>query len=67
VAALIRFHGPDDPQVIEARKDLADAKRRDRRNEHIQALLDQFPPLSAEEKSVLTRMLTGGDRDGTAA
>lgn len=58
LAALMRYRDSSDPEVIKAKADLAKAVRWQRSEAHIQKLLDQFPPLTAEEKLILTRMLT---------
>ena len=60
--ALQRHRGTDDPAVAAARSELREAKA----EEYIQRLLGETPPLTAEERLHLTRLLTEPDR-GSAA
>jgi hypothetical protein len=61
-AALKRHRLPDDPAVIAAVADRRNAAA----EQYIQRLLAETPPLSAEEKLHLTRLLTEPD-GGSAA
>lgn len=52
-AALRRRRSPDDPAVIDARRDLKAARLAD----HIRSLVDEAPPLTAEQRSRLAAIL----------
>jgi hypothetical protein len=54
VAALTRHRPPGDPAVIDAARDLKAA----RAEQYIERLLAETPPLTAEDKLHLTRLLT---------
>lgn len=62
VAALSRDRAPDDPDLLAAKRDL----RASRAEEYIHRLLAETPPLTADERLHLTRLLTDPDR-GSAA
>lgn len=53
VAALSRSRTPDDPELVDARRDLRAARAED----YIKALVDGFPPLSDEQKRRLSVLL----------
>src|SRR5829696_8714124 len=61
-AALKRHRPPDDPAVLAAVADRRNAAA----EQYIQRLLAETPPLTAEERLHLTRLLTEPDR-GSAA
>lgn len=54
VAALSRSRGADDPDLIEARRDLAAARLED----HITKVVAEAPPLTAIQLDSLRRLLT---------
>jgi hypothetical protein len=63
-AAALSRHHPDQPEIAaEDRRELKAAAM----ERHIKALVDTFPPLTAEQKSRLAVLLLtpGGDGDGT--
>ena len=62
LSALSRHRSQEDPVVTAARVELREAKAA----QYIQRLLDDTPPLTAEERLHLTRLLTEPDR-GSAA
>jgi hypothetical protein len=57
-AALKRHRPPDDPAIAAAVADRRNAAA----EQYIQRLLAETPPLTAEEKLHLTRLLTEPDR-----
>ena len=59
-AALIKHRGVNDPEVIKARAE----RRKLSAEQHIERLLAQTPPLTAEEKLHLTRLLSADVRVG---
>jgi hypothetical protein len=59
LAALIRHRPPDDPEVAEAGRDLRAAQL----EEHVRRVVDQMPPLSADQKARLMVLLWGGGGD----
>ncbi len=64
VARAVRFHGPDAPQTIDARRDLAAANLA----AYIKRVVDQAPPLTPEQRDRLALLLRGPrDRGGAAA
>ena len=66
VGALSRDRSPDDPELLDARRSLAEA----RLAEHIRKVVDGFPPLTASQRDKLAQLLrpiTGGDVHGDAA
>lgn len=56
VAALARHRGPDDVDVLAARRDLKAARLEDR----IRELVDNAPPLTDAQRVRLTLLLNGG-------
>ncbi len=54
VAALSRSRQPDDPDLVAARQELRAARLADQ----IQRTIDAAPPLSAEQRARLARLLT---------
>jgi Spy/CpxP family protein refolding chaperone len=64
LAALVRHRTPDDPDVIEAARDLRAAQL----NEHVQRVVDTFAPLTPEQRSRLAALLAGaGEADASRA
>lgn len=62
LAVLERHRGPDDPETVDARRDLAAAKL----EQHVRQVVDGFPPLTSAQRSRLAALLrptVGGDRD----
>lgn len=62
IGALSRDRKPDDPELVSARRDLAEI----RLTEHIERVLSQAPPLSDEQRCRLAELLRpvrprGGD------
>lgn len=53
--ALIKAHGPESPQVLEARRDLAAA----RLEEYIAETVATAPPLSPEQRDRIALLLRG--------
>ena len=59
LAATERHHGPDDPRSADARREV----RRLGLLEHIEKVVADAPPLTAEQRSELAALLlTGGGR-----
>lgn len=58
IAALSRDRSPDDPQILDARRDLRAA----RLAEHIEKVVADFPPLTEEQLDRLAGLLRGGAR-----
>ena len=56
LAANERHHGPDDPRTEDARREV----RRLGLREHIQRVVDEAPPLTAEQRSELAALLLVG-------
>lgn len=56
IASLSRSRQSDDPELIEARRNLAAERLAD----HIKRVVDQAPPLSPEQRSRLAGLLGGG-------
>lgn len=56
VASLTRSRKPDDPDLIEARRNL----RALRLVEHVQKALADAPPLTNEQRETVARLLIGG-------
>lgn len=52
---LKKAHGPDAPQVLDARRDLAAARLED----YITRTVDAAPPLSSEQRDKLALLLRG--------
>ncbi len=64
VAVAVRNHGPDAPQTLDARRDLAAANLA----AYITRVVDQAPPLLPEQRNRLALLLRGApqapSRDG---
>lgn len=58
VAALSRSRSTDDPELIEARRNLKAGRLED----YIRRAVDAAPPLSDEQRDKLSLLLRGGDR-----
>lgn len=56
IASLSRSRKPDDPELIEARRNL----RAVRLAEHVTKALAAAPPLTDEQRQSIARLLTGG-------
>lgn len=56
VAALTRSRSADDPELIEARKNL----RYERAADYITELVESAPPLTDNQRNRLASLLTGG-------
>ena len=64
LAALVRHRTADDPDVIEAARDLRAAQL----DEHVRRVVDSFPPLTPEQRSRLAALLAGtGEADASPA
>ena len=63
LAALVRHRTPDDPDVIDATRDLRDAQL----NEHVRRVVDGFPPLTPKQRSRLAALLADGERGDDGA
>lgn len=55
VASLSRSRTPDDPDLIDARRNL----RTERLAEHIARVVDEAPPLTTEQRDRLALLLRG--------
>jgi hypothetical protein len=55
VAHAVRYHGPDAPQTLDARRDLAAANLA----AYITRVVDQAPPLLPEQRDRLALLLRG--------
>jgi hypothetical protein len=62
VANNLRHH-PDRPELVEDDQRILKADALER---HIRAMVDEWPPLTAEQRSRLTLLLHGGGRDAVA-
>jgi hypothetical protein len=65
VALLARSRAPDDPELIEARRELAEATRDSlaaRLAEHIQKAMTKAPPLTHEQIGRIVATLTNAPR-----
>ncbi len=60
VAALTRHRGPDDPEVIDARRVLAEKRIRD----FVEDQLRKAPPLTADQLADLAQLFTPGADGG---
>lgn len=56
VASLSRSRTPDDPELLDARRNL----RAERLAEHIARVVDEAPPLTPEQRDKLAVILRGG-------
>lgn len=59
VAALARYRPPDDPDLLDAKRDL----RESRLAEHIAHSVAEVPPLTDTQRSRLAVLLLGGGAD----
>jgi hypothetical protein len=59
LAALMRHRPTDDPEVAKASRDLRAAQL----EAHVRAVVDTFPPLSADQRARLAVLLRGGGPD----
>lgn len=55
VAALSRDRAPDDPELIEARRNLRAVRLAD----HVEKALADDPPLTTDQRLSIARLLTG--------
>ncbi len=58
IAALSRDRSPDDPEILDARRDLRAA----RLEEHVRKVVADWPPLTDEQLDRLAGLLRGGAR-----
>lgn len=58
VASLSRSRTPDDPELLDARRNL----RAERLAAHIEKVVAEAPPLTPEQRDRLAVLLTGGGR-----
>ena len=56
VASLTRSRAVDDPELVEARRNL----KAERLADYIKRTVDASPPLTPEQRSRLTMLLSGG-------
>lgn len=63
VAALSRSRHPDDPDLVAARQELRTARLADQ----IQRTIDAAPPLSAEQRARLARLLAPATEEQASA
>ncbi len=56
VAALTRSRPADDPELVDARRNM----RAERLADHIRRIVDDAPPLTAEQRDRLALLLRGG-------
>jgi hypothetical protein len=59
VAALSRSRSSDDPDLIQARRDL----KADRLEEYIRVTVEAAPPLTTDQRERLSAILRGGAND----
>jgi hypothetical protein len=57
VAALSRDRKPTDPDLLAAKRDL----RASRAEEYIERIVNQAPPLTADQRSRIAALLRGGE------
>ena len=57
VAALSRSRKPDDPELVDARRNM----RTERLADYIARVVDAMPPLTNEQRDRLALLLRGGD------
>lgn len=62
-ASLTQYRNPDDPELLDARRNLRAAKLA----EHIARVVAEAPPLTPEQRDRLAILLRGGASDGAAA
>ncbi|GEL22751.1 hypothetical protein PSU4_17050 [Pseudonocardia sulfidoxydans NBRC 16205] len=53
VSVLQRHHGPDDPRLNDARRELRAAELED----HVRRIVDGAPPLTAEQRNRIATLL----------
>lgn len=58
VASLTRSRTPDDPELVDARRNL----RAERLADYIKRTVDEAPPLTVEQRDRLALLLRGGQR-----
>ena len=58
VASLSRSRAADDPELVKARTNL----KAERLADHIRNVVDEAPPLSAEQRDRLAVLLRGGEQ-----
>jgi len=61
IAALTRSRKPDDPELIDARRALAEAKLA----EHVERVVGGWPELTDEQIDRICALLRAGSRGGT--
>jgi hypothetical protein len=65
VGAFARHRHPDDPALAEARRDLRAAEAAEHAD-HIRRLVDEFPPLTSEQKAKLAALLAPATQEAEA-
>jgi hypothetical protein len=63
VAALTRSRQPTDPDLLAAKRDLAES----RAEEYIRRIVDAAPPLTQDQRSRIAALLQGGGEGNAAA
>lgn len=67
LGGLVKHHGPTDPDVLDARRELKAALLR----RHVEQVVAEAPPLTVEQRAELAALLTapsptvGGGPDGS--
>ena len=56
IASWSRYRDPDDPELEEARRNL----RAERLADHVARVVDEAPPLTAEQRDRIAAILQGG-------
>lgn len=56
VGALRRYRDPDDPKVVEARRNLA----AERLHEYVESVIRDWPPLSDDQRARIVGLLQAG-------
>ena len=59
VAALSRDRAPNDPELLAARRDLAEARRVEQLEDHVKRVADHAPLLTSEQRDRLALLLRG--------
>lgn len=62
IASLSRDRAPDDPELIEARRNLRAIRLRD----HVAKAVAEAPPMTAEQRLSIARLLTSGGGNDAA-
>ncbi len=62
VASLTRSREPDDPELVDTRRNL----RTERLADYIRRTVDAAPPLTADQRHRLASLLHGGGHDDAA-